>query len=352
MHKSLETYSAALKCTAGQVRRYITAGHVPSAVLVKGAKGRPYWMIRDTSAETIDGLRRKIRWSGCELPIFHEPVRHRQIGVMPGRGPFVSDLLLWQPMFRRRERNPTSVGYDIIYRFALLRHGLTVNELRNPPTFRDPDYMNRMLPEHERKVKGFEKTLHRLTLAMLAPAIAKRNMLVQAIINREFQSAELKQAADYLGSYHRQQGIEITYATLGWVLGLSKSALYRRFRAAEIREALALAYKNARTPLRRERPPRGGKFSGIAPETERASLNPEQRVQQSRRDEADDRDFIAALFDNNTYRVPRNVSETFIMRPWRRRRGCPHPAVSPQSTRDDKLHWWLNFGRCEHGVVF
>jgi hypothetical protein len=304
MHKSLTPYASALNCTAGQIRRYIQAGLIPSARLVQGGKGRPQWTIRDTSAEAISALRerlkgvrptRRARW---RLPVFQEPVKHRQIEVKQGRAYAVSEILLWNPTFRERDRDWISVAYDVVYRFALLRHGLTVHELRCPPTHSDFG-MNRMNPNHARLVRKFDNTLRRLTVALIAPPDTQRWRLVRTIINSAFESKELNQAAELLASYHRQHGVVITYVTLGRVMGISKSALYRRYDRKKIRAALTRSRRLVVVSPEGFQPKNAREKDG-AP-VDRKSLTPAQLERQVRKDAQDDEDWIASQFERGPW---------------------------------------------------
>ena len=154
MHKSLKTYASVLNCSPGQIRRYIRKGEVPSAELVRGLTGRPYWVIRDTSKDAIELLRATRRGQNVRQSSFHEPVGLPHLWQSSNGRRLVAEPLVWQPITHLQEqRDPQVQILDRIHRFALWRHGLSAENLRHPPTVMD-NGLRRIAPPHGANSSG------------------------------------------------------------------------------------------------------------------------------------------------------------------------------------------------------
>jgi hypothetical protein len=252
MHKSLTTYANALNCTPGQVRRYIREGHIPSAVLEPAPIGRPFWVIRDESEKAIEELRRNLRFIRRRTPVFHEPVRQTCIWQVENAPPSARETVFWQPVFLHESRDFEADIFDRIYRFSLLRHRLTTENLRHPPTYVEMG-LRRLVPQHGEIEKAHRRTVRRFVLATVAPRNSFRRRWIKRKFGRPPRKSVSTEAARQLGRYHRSHGVEINYKNLAAVLGFSKSKLYRKFTSAQIKEALVVARKLSVTPTQKDR---------------------------------------------------------------------------------------------------
>jgi len=244
MHKSISEYAEALRCTEGQIRRYIRQNKIPSARLIRSRVGRPAWSITDCSPAAIADLKARIQAERKlrRAVIFHEPVRIRKIGISPDE----KARPIWCPTWCPREWDPVIAGHDVITRLALLSEGLTWGDLRSPPTVMSAG-LRRIEPLHQEKIKAFEKKrLDWLRKWVCSVSDTDRKELRKLLgdVNR----ANIILAAEYLALYHRRDDVPITHRTLARVMGVSKSSLYRQYGRKLIKIALHLAQSAATSP--------------------------------------------------------------------------------------------------------
>src|SRR5437879_2139848 len=120
MHKSIAVYANGLNCSPGHVRRLIRSGAIRSARLVKGVKGRPEWVIDDTSPTAVESVRRKLPTKRPNRPVFCEPSVvecFRQNG--PDGKPSISYQVHWREIFVTPATDDLDVLVELADRAAL-----------------------------------------------------------------------------------------------------------------------------------------------------------------------------------------------------------------------------------------
>jgi hypothetical protein len=305
MHKSLALYASALKCTAGQIRRHIRAGLLPSAKLVKGRTGRPGWVIEDTSPAAIKMLR--IRLENVR-PVFCEPAEITRIEDRGNGEITVSHEICWRESYTPPLNDNISALFDLADRAALYMHGLTPQDLINPPVYYPDKWHCVVWPPHERKVQAYYRTQGRLLYALFKPRKSYTKRWVRRLIRATFRKIDIMLAARQLAIYHKEYGVKIGHETLAKVLGISKSSLYRTYDKL-VREALCIAHKHARSDTQlnqheRERADHPGSRLETA-EQSRGAL----RTQDSLRTkfDEDERDYETELQGTTSEGSPRDL---------------------------------------------
>ena len=245
MHKSVDKYSKAVGCTPGQIRRYIRSGLIPSAELVKPRMGRPFWVIEDVSGEAIGTLKAKLASPCLTRPTFFEPAL-RQICEKTPNGTLgvTRNKIYWRPIHKSLDGDNGSTFIEIVERIALLFHGLTPNDL----------FQDRRRPvdaAHEKKMNAYERTKYRLLFGLHKSPSSFTHRWVWRTLNKSLRRTDIIHGAQQLALYHRIYGIETNYKTLGQVLGMSKSTLYRNY-GELVGEALQIARANALGPTQRD----------------------------------------------------------------------------------------------------
>jgi hypothetical protein len=252
MHKSIALYAKRLNCSPGHVRRLIRSGAVRSARLVKGAKGRPEWVIDDTSPEAVEALRSKLATGKRTRPIFWEPVLvecFREKGT-DGR-PSVSYEIQWREIFVTPPTDDLGVLFELADRAALVWHGLTRHDLFHSPVHHPDRWRCVTSPAGERKIKAYYRTQKRLLNAFLRPRTSYTYRWVRRMADANFGTIDIMQAGLQLGLFHKLYGIEIDYRNLSRILGISKSTLYLRY-GHLVHEALRVTHKHSRSATQRD----------------------------------------------------------------------------------------------------
>jgi hypothetical protein len=253
MHKSVGVYAAAVG-SAGHVRRLIRAGLVPSARLVKGVKGRPGWVIEDTSPEAVETLKNTLEAKKRGRPTFWEPVIVECFNDKgPDGKPSLSYEVRWHEIFRPPPLSGIDVLFELADRAALVWHGLTRHDLFHPPIHYPDKYRCLTDPLHQRKVEAYYRTQRRLLSALFKPRTSFTYRWVNRVADADFRTVDIMQAALHLGLYHKLYGreIEIGHQNLGRVLGISKSTLYRNYGKNLVNEALRVAHRYAQSATQR-----------------------------------------------------------------------------------------------------
>src|SRR5205823_5276307 len=105
----------------------------------------------------------------------------------------------------------------------------------------------------EEKILAFEQTESELLYGLLKPPDSEQYQNAHRILTKDLREADIIRAAEHLAIFHHSHGIEITYASLARVLGMSKSSMYRTYRGL-VEGALKLAHKKAASPTSSDQP--------------------------------------------------------------------------------------------------
>jgi hypothetical protein len=107
--------------------------------------------------------------------------------------------------------------------------------------------LRRVEPAHQEKIKAFEQKRREWLQKWVSPASPTDQEEIQKLFG-DINRANIMEAAQYLAVYHRRYEIPITHRTLGRVLGISKSSLYRQYGRELIKIALRKARSAATSP--------------------------------------------------------------------------------------------------------
>jgi hypothetical protein len=299
--RSVSHYAAALKKSERQIRRYCQDGSIPTAELKKGRTGRPKWVIKDTSREAIDAVRRNLDFQHFQLPTFCEPTEIQRYTEGPdGKLAATGSRIAWRSLYAAPIRDRYSLIVTLAHRAALRLHDLTERDISNPPVWRNGRFYD-TYPPHEEKIRGFEQTEFELLYGLCEPRTSSQYQWARQILTKDLREADITRAAEHLAIFHQTQGIAITHQSLAQVLGMSKSSLYRTY-GRLVGDALKLALKKAVTPTlkdqrvkaRNQHP--GLKFETYQQETERgqpAIASPASDAESAEDAEHDDHDLQA-----------------------------------------------------------
>jgi hypothetical protein len=225
---------------------------VRSARLVKGAKGRPSWLIDDTSPKAIEALRSKLKIRKRIRPVFWEPIVvecFREKGT-DGR-PSLCYEIHWREIFVAPPTDDVDVLFEVADRAALVWHGLTRHDVFNPPVNWPDQWRCVTSALAERKIQGYYRTQRRLVNALLRPPTSFTYRWVKRMADADFGTIDIMQAALHLALYRNVYGIKVDYRNLSMILGISKSTLYRRY-GYLVHEALCMAHKRSTSATQRD----------------------------------------------------------------------------------------------------
>lgn len=184
-------------------------------------------------------------------PVFCEPAEITRIKD-PGNGEVtVSSEICWREIYSQPLNDNVSTLFDLADRAALYMHGLTRQDLINPPVYYPDKWHCVIWPPHERKVQAYYRTQGRLLYAFFKPRKSYTRRWVKRLLSATFRKIDIMLAARQLAIYQKTYGVKIGHETLAKVLGMSKSSLYRTY-GKLVREALCFAHKHARSATQLE----------------------------------------------------------------------------------------------------
>jgi hypothetical protein len=191
----------------------------------------------------------------------------------PEGRPLLTSRIHWREIYAPPAKDILSILFELADRAAMHMHGLTRQDLINPPVYSPDKHRWLIWPPHERKTNAYLCTQGRLLYALFKPPTSFANRRVRRLAAATLQTIDIMQAARQLALYNKVYDIEIGHQTLAKVLGMSKSSLYRTYEKL-VPEALRYARKHAKSPTQLDQRNRERTaHPGLELETEKEDLN-------------------------------------------------------------------------------